>query len=161
MLAMLTMLANFGTDFNTPINVTLTSLTATSVSISWIQPPYSLLMDVYKVELRGETSRGIGELCAETQDYEFMEVTGPTAGFTDLMAFSVYTITITVISLSDGFTPTLRLTHSEFTTMEAGMAKHYTEYWESSFVLCRRVILLMSYRVNQIIIYIYTWIQAI
>ena len=90
-------------------------------------------MDVYKVELRGETSRGIGELCAEMQDYEFAEVTGQTAGFTNLMAFSVYTITITVISLSDGFTPTLRLTRSGFTTMEAGMAKHYTEYWDSIF----------------------------
>ena len=108
-------------DFRRPINITFSSLTATSVTISWTQPPFSLPMDEYRVELRRVTSAR--QLCQVVEDDKFKITNGtPTVNFTNLHEFSIYNVTITV-TLPSGFTSTLTPT-VEFTTKAAGMTIH-------------------------------------
>ena len=106
-------------DFNTPLNVTFSSLTSTSVTISWTQPLFSLPMDEYRVELRRVT--GPRQLCTMVEDNTSkMTTTGiSTVEFTNLHEFSIYNVTITV-TLQSGFNATLTPT-VEFTTKAAGM----------------------------------------
>ena len=108
-------------DFSRPINITFSILTATSVTISWTQPPFSLPMDEYRVDLRRVA--GARQLCQKIKDYKFKMTTGiPTVEFTNLQEFSVYSVTTTVI-IPSGFTATLTPT-VEFTTKAAGMTIH-------------------------------------
>ena len=108
-------------DFRRPINITFSSLTATSMTISWTQPPFSLPMDVYRVELRRVTSAR--QLCQVVENDKFKITNGtPTVNFTNLQVFSIYSVTITV-TLPSGFTATLIPT-VEFTTKAAGMTIH-------------------------------------
>ena len=108
-------------DFSRPISVTFSSLTATSVTISWTQPPFSLPMDEYRVDLRRVTDTR--QLCAMVEDNKSRMTTGVfTVEFTNLQVFSIYNITITV-TLPSGFTATLTPT-VEFTTKAAGMTIH-------------------------------------
>ena len=105
-------------DFNTPLNVTFSSLTSTSVTISWTQPPFSLPMDEYRVELRRVT--GARKLCTMVEDNTSKMTTGiSTVELTNLHEFSIYNVTITV-TLQSGFNATLTPT-VEFTTKAAGM----------------------------------------
>ena len=105
-------------DFNTPLNVTFSSLTSTSVTISWTQPPFSLPMDEYRVELRRVT--GPRQLCTMVEDNTSKMTTGiSTVELTNLHEFSIYNVTITV-TLQSGFNATLTPT-VEFTTKAAGM----------------------------------------
>ena len=108
-------------DFRRPINITFSSLTATSVTISWTQPPFSLPMDEYKVELRQVT--GARQLCTMVEDDKSKMTTGiSTVEFTNLQEFSIYSVTITLIvpsGLNATLTPTV-----EFTTKAAGMTIH-------------------------------------
>ena len=109
-------------DFTTPINITSSSLTSTSVTISWTQPPFSLPMDEYRVELRRVT--GARQLCQVVEDYRSKMITGiSTVEFTNLQEFSIYNVTITA-TLPSGFNVTLTPT-VEFTTNAAGMDVHY------------------------------------
>ena len=104
-------------DFSRPINITFSSLTATSVTISWTQPPFSLPMDEYRVELRRVT--GARQLCTMVEDYRSkMTSSTSTVEFTNVHEFSIYNVTITVI-LPSGFTATLTPT-VEFTTKASG-----------------------------------------
>ena len=107
-------------DFNVSINITFSSLTATSVTLSWTQPPFSLPMDEYnRIELRRVT--GARQLCTIVEDNTSKMTTGiPTVEFTNLHGFSIYSITITV-TLPSGFNATLTPT-VEFTTKTAGMS---------------------------------------
>ena len=109
-------------DFIMPINVTFSSLTATSVTLSWTQSPFSLPMDEYRVELRRVTESR--QLCTMVEDDKSkMTKNGtPTVNFTNLQEFSIYNVTITVI-LPSGFTAILTPT-IEFTTKAAGMTIH-------------------------------------
>ena len=108
-------------DFNRPINIDFLSLTATSVTISWTQPPFSLPMDEYRVDLRRVTDAR--QLCKDVKDDKFKITNGtPTVNFTNLHEFSIYSVTITV-TLPSGFTATLTPT-VEFTTKRAGMTIH-------------------------------------
>ena len=109
-------------DFNVSINITFSSLTATSVTLSWTQPPFSLPMDEYRVELRRVTDAR--QLCTMVEDNK-SRMTGDnisTVDFSNLQEFSVYSVTITVI-IPSGFTATLTPT-VEFTTKAAGMTIH-------------------------------------
>ena len=104
-------------DFDRPINITFSSLIATSVAISWTQPPFSLPMDEYRVELRRVT--GARQLCQVVED-NMSKMTGiSTVEFTNLHEFSIYSVTITV-TLPSGFNVILAPT-VEFTTKAAGM----------------------------------------
>ena len=107
------------TDFSTPMNITSSSLTATSATISWTQPPFSLPMDEYRVELRQVT--GARQLCQEVEDYKSKMTTrgAVSVDFTSLHEFSIYQVTILIITIS-GFNATLTPT-VEFTTKAAGM----------------------------------------
>ena len=111
-------------DFTTPINITSSSLTSTSVTTSWIQPPFSLPMDVYRVELRRVT--GARQLCQQVEDYQSKMTTRGAStlsvDFSSLQEFSMYQVTILVITTS-GFNATLTPT-VEFTTKAAGMTIH-------------------------------------
>ena len=108
-------------DFSMPINITFSSLTATSVTISWTQPPFSLPMDEYRVELRRVTDER--QLCQVVEDDKFEITNGTsTVNFTNLQVFIIYNITITV-TLPSGFDATLTPT-VEFTTKAAGMTIH-------------------------------------
>ena len=107
------------------MNITSSSLTATSVTISWTQPPFSLPMDKYRVDLRRIT--GARQLCIDVEDYKSKMTTSgasiSSVDFSNLHEFSIYQVTIIVITAS-GFNATLRPT-VEFTTMAAGMDVHY------------------------------------
>ena len=105
-------------DFSRPISITFSSLTATSVTISWTQPPFSLPMDEYRVELRRVTDAR--QLCTMVEDNKSRMTSGTaTEDFSNLHEFSIYNVTINV-TLPSGFTATLTPT-GEFTTkaMEA------------------------------------------
>ena len=103
-------------DFSRPINITFSLLTATSVTISWTQPPFSLSMDEYRVELRRVTEAR--QLCTMVEDNRMTSGTSA-VDFFNLHEFSIYNVTITVI-LPSGFTATLTPT-VEFTTKATGM----------------------------------------
>ena len=108
-------------DFRRPINITFSSLTATFVIISWTQPPFSLPMDEYRVELRRVT--GARQFCQVVEDDKFKITNGTsTVNFTNLQVFSIYNVTINVL-LPSGFNATLTPT-VEFTTKAAGMTIH-------------------------------------
>ena len=92
-------------DFSRPISITFSSITATSVTISWTQPPFSLSMDEYRVELRRVT--GARQLCTMVEEYKSKMTTGiSTVNFSNLQEFSIYSVTITAI-LQSGFSATL------------------------------------------------------
>ena len=109
----------------TDINITSSSLTSTSVTISWTQPQSIHSMDAYRIDLRRVT--GARQLCQEVEDYKSKMTTGGAStlslDFSNLHEFSIYSVTITVI-LPSGFTATLTPT-VEFTTKAAGMDLHY------------------------------------
>ena len=110
-------------DFSRPISITFSSLTATSLTISWTQPPFSLPMDEYKVDLGRVT--GARQLCTMVEDNKSKMTTGiSTVEFTNLQEFSIYSVTITV-TLPSGFNATLTPT-VEFTTKTAGMTIQVT-----------------------------------
>ena len=130
---------NVLSDFNVSINITFSSLTATSVTISWTQPPFSLPMDEYRVELRRVTgARQL--LCAMIEDNMSKMTTGiSTVEFTNLHGFSIYSITITV-TLPSGFSATLTPT-VEFTTKTAGMSMQCNYIAKHYFILLQHLLL--------------------
>ena len=107
-----------------PINIALSSLTSTSVTISWTQPRSILPMDEYRVDLRRVT--GARQLCTDVEDYKSKMTTRGVStlsvDFSSLQEFSIYQVTILVIT--SGFNATLTPT-VEFTTKAAGMDVHY------------------------------------
>ena len=108
-------------DFRRPINITFSSITATSVTVSWTQPPFSLPMDEYRVELRRVTNAR--QLCTMVEDSRSRTTSGTsTVDFSNLQEFSIYYVMITAI-LPSGFNATLTPTE-EFTTKAAGMTIH-------------------------------------
>ena len=120
-------------DFSRPISITFSSITA--MTISWTQPPFSLPMDEYRVDLRRVT--GGRQLCTMFEDNKSKMTTGiSTVEFTNLHEFSIYNVTITV-TLPSGFTATLTPT-VEFTTKAAGIHAYYVY----SYVVTNRACLL-------------------
>ena len=82
-------------------------------------------MDEYRVELRRVT--GARQLCTMVEDIKSKMTTRgaftPSVDFSNLQEFSIYQVTILVITTS-GFDATLTPT-IEFTTKAAGMDGHY------------------------------------
>ncbi len=78
-----------------PPNVATPSLTATSVTVSWTQPPLSLTPVDYTVELMRVTGSG---LCTSVEDSRPQVTIMPTVTsmeFTSLQEFSTYRVTVT------------------------------------------------------------------
>ena len=114
----------FQTDFGTPINITSSSLTATSVTISWTQPQSILQMDEFRVDLIRVT--GTRQLCIDVEDYKSKMTTSgastPSVDFSHLQEFSIYNVVILVI-ITNEYNATLTPT-VEFTTKAAGKNVH-------------------------------------
>ena len=94
------------------------SLNSTSISMSWTRPRFSLSTDVYWAEL----SRLVGDerqLCPMVEDYKLKRTTSISAEFTDLHAFSIYKVNLTIV-VPDGIYFTLTDDTAEFTTMILG-----------------------------------------
>ena len=120
-------------DFSRPISISFSSQTVTSVTISWTQPPFSLPMDDYRVELRRVT--GARQLCQVVEDYKSKMTTGiSTVEITNLQEFSIYSVTITV-TLPSGYNATLTPT-VEFTTKAAGMTTFIEITYANSLLYC-------------------------
>ena len=102
------------TDFPAPI-ITSSSITATSVTITWSQPEGSLAADDYTISLQRLTGSN-RQLCPTITDSRQMTITTISTSFTNLQEFSIYTITVTarVFGVSRTSTP------HEFITISTG-----------------------------------------
>ena len=108
-------MVHYYTDFPAP-TITSSSITATSVTITWSQPEGSLAADDYTISLQ----RLIGsnrQLCPTITDSRQMTTTTLTTSmnFTNLDEFSIYIVTVAarVFAVS-------RMSTHEFTTTSAG-----------------------------------------
>jgi len=101
--------------------ITLSSpLTATSVTISWTQPEFSLPVVEYTVSLTRVTGSGQA-LCPSVMDNRpAVATTGNSMSFTGLEEFSTYTITVTATLDAFGVTA-LRTSRMEFTTLRGSL----------------------------------------
>ena len=104
------------TDLLAPTSPSMSSLTATSVTISWTQPVGGLTVDIYRVTLTTRTSSGMCTAVGHTRE----ENTTSTSIVIDgLEGNSIYTVTIsTVNNESNAINTTSGLT---ITTPAAGM----------------------------------------
>ena len=101
------------TDFPAP-TITSSSITATSVTITWSQPEGSLAADDYTISLQRLTGSN-RQLCPTITDNRQMTITTTSMSFTNLHEFSIYIVTVAarVFSVS-------RMSTHEFTTTSAG-----------------------------------------
>ena len=100
--------------------MTLSHISATSVSLSWSQPEFSLPVFEYTVSLTRVTGSG-QTLCPLVQD-DRQEVitTENSTSFTDLEEFSTYRATVTAVF--DAFNSTaFSSIYEDFATLSAGM----------------------------------------
>ena len=93
--------------------------TATSASLSWSQPQFSLTVLQYTVSLTRVTGSG-QTLCPSLQDNRpAVTTTGNSMAFTELEEFSSYRVTVTAVY--DAFGETRMASSTEgFTTLSAG-----------------------------------------
>ena len=104
-------------------NVTTSSMTATSVTISWSPQPAQFRLPVveYTVSLTRVTGRG-QVLCTEVMDNRSAVTTTDTSmSFTGLEEFSTYTVTVTTTFNVFGSTIDVASNMTMFTTSSAGM----------------------------------------
>ena len=81
------------------------SLTATSVSVSWEQPPFSLSPIGYTIGLTRDTGRGQA-LCPDVEDdQQAVDTSVTTFNFTNLQEFSTYRVTVTARFMAFGSSP--------------------------------------------------------
>ena len=100
--------------------VSIPSLTATSVTVSWTQPEFSLPVVQYTVSLTQVTGSG-QVLCPSNSDQRPAVITNSTStSFTGLEEFSVYVVTITTIAFSEFAPPSI--VRMDFTTLSHGIA---------------------------------------
>ncbi len=102
-----------------PENVMTSSLTATSVTLSWTQATNSLPAESYTVSLTRMTGDDNG-MCALPSDTRSMMNIPPSTTsmeFTNLAEFSAYTFTVRIIALGDTSNPSSTV----FTTPSSGM----------------------------------------
>ena len=98
-------------------SITISSLTATSVTISWTQPDFSLpgiTMSLTRVTGSGQA------LCTQVMDNNRTTTTDTSMSFTGLEEFSNYTVTVTTTFNVSGSNMT-EVTDLIFTTPSAGM----------------------------------------
>ena len=80
-----------------PANITVSSITATSATVSWVQPPFSFTPVYYTVTLSRVTGSS-QVLCTSVEDNRPSILTMPNVTaiqFTDLHEFSTYRIAVT------------------------------------------------------------------
>ena len=105
---------HYYTDFPAP-TITSSSITATSVTITWSQPEGSLAADDYTISLQRLTGSN-RQLCPTITDSRQMTTTTTTEiCFTNLQEFSIYTVTVTARAFG-----TPRTSTHEFTTLQIG-----------------------------------------
>ena len=92
------------------------SLTATSVTITWSQPEGSLAADDYIISLHQLTDNN-QTICTTSMDNQTLMTTSATTlmNFINLMEFTIYSVTVTARAFGTSRTSTL-----EFTTLPAG-----------------------------------------
>ncbi len=95
-------------------NVATSSLTATSVTVSWTPPPFSFTPVDYTVTLTRVTGRGLCTLYEDSRPPVIATVTS--MEFTGLQEFSIYRVTVTARFSEFGLSPTAPST-IEFTTL--------------------------------------------
>ena len=78
-------------------DITTLTLTARSVTVSWIQPPFSFTPVGYTATLTRITNLGAGQvLCNDvSDDRPSVGILGTSVDFSDLEEFSTYRVTIT------------------------------------------------------------------
>ena len=83
------------TDLLAPTSLSMSSLTATSVTISWTQPVGGLTVDIYRVTLTTRISSGMCTSVGHTRE----ETTTSTSIVIDgLEENSIYTVTVSVVN---------------------------------------------------------------
>ena len=103
------------TDLLAPTSPSMSSLTATSVTISWTQPGGGLTVDIYRVNLT-TTSTGMCSGVSHTKE----EITTSTSIVIDgLEVNSIYTVTIS--SMNNEFNVMRSTSGLNITTLAAGM----------------------------------------
>ena len=113
------------TDLLAPTSPSMSSLTATSVTISWTQPVGGLRVDIYRVTLTTRTSSGMCIAVGHTRE----ETTTSTSIVIDgLEGNSIYTVTVSAVNDSNIINTTSELT---ITTPAAGMLSCHTQYVSS------------------------------
>ena len=99
--------------------LTISSLTATSVTVSWTQPPFSFTPVNYTVTLKRVTGSGQA-LCANVEDSRSPISTSDTAqDFSNLEEFSTYRATVTARFMEFGLSLTTPAS-MEFITLVTG-----------------------------------------
>ena len=112
----------------TPV-VTTSSLTATSVTISWTQPEF-MLPAPYTVSLTRVTGSG-QVLCPSVQDVRpAVTTSGNSTSFTSLEEFSVYMVTVSITVGTN-----TRAASKEFTTLSASMYNSHCGYCNSFIIM--------------------------
>ena len=107
-------MVHYYTDFPAP-TITSSSITATSVTITWSQPEGSLAADDYTISLQRLTGNN-RQLCPTITDSRQMTITTTSMSFANLQEFSIYTVTVTARAFG---TPRTSTPH-EFITTSAG-----------------------------------------
>ena len=112
--SVLFIVVHYYTDFLAP-TITSSSITATSVTITWSQPEGSLAADDYTISLQRLTGNS-RQLCPTITDSRQMTTTTTSMSFTNLQEFSIYTVTVTARAFG---TPRTSTPH-EFTSISTG-----------------------------------------
>ena len=106
------------TDLLAPTSPSMSSLTATSVTLSWTQPVGGLTVDIYRVTLT-TTSTGMCSGVSHTGE----EITTSTSIVIDsLEENSIYTVTIS--AMNNEFNVMRSTSGPTITTLAAGMSLH-------------------------------------
>ena len=106
------------TDLLAPTSPSISSLTATSVTISWTQPVGGLIVDIYRVTLN-TTSTGMCSGVSHTGE----EITTSTSIVIDSFEEnSIYTVTIS--AMNNEFNVMRSTSGPTITTLAAGMSLH-------------------------------------
>ena len=121
-----------------PSNITISSLTATSVTVSLTQPPFSFTPVNYTVTLTRVTGSD-QVLCTSTQHSRTIAVPSPTNNLTsvmlpDLQEFSAYTITV-MARFSEFHVNCTATNSATFTTISTGMFLQYSSYFQHLKIL--------------------------
>ena len=103
------------TDLLAPTSPSMSSLTATSVTISWTRPVGSLTVDIYRVTLT-TTSTG---MCSGVNHTREKNTTSTSIVIDSLEENSIYTVTIS--AMNNKFNVVRNISGLTITTLEAGM----------------------------------------
>ena len=110
-----------------PSTITTSSLTATSVTVSWTQPPFSFTPVGYSITVTRVTESD--RVLCTTIDRKSITAISNSATFADLHEFSLYIVVVTArfreFGLISHITPSAS---KEFITLSAGMYTYNDVY---------------------------------